>query len=360
MVESLSNVSFNSAQQLHTRAADAALPGQTNASFVSDPLAMMSELAEEVGFLAADRLQDEVDEAEDEKYLGFRQVLLEKNLEFAGADQEAISYQAEQLVAKLRYAGTLTREQVFSALKETAKGTSQNQLATLAAFLESADGAALTAHLPNLLETFVEDAESNLVASMNISAELAQRQPRVASDEAERILYAYEDAVVSSESVLQVFQKLGSLEGQDKITDWRGFLTESVAADLKGHPSSQDREKLQVLLIELKGFRIFNTLASGLDRLQERYLEPFGLELPAGTLMQQTLDFVEQPIREYPKVEALSSRLPPDKQVLFLQDFRDLLKSLPDFAYSTDQQKAQLLVPLQQKIDDLTYSEFDE
>jgi len=46
--------------------------------------------------------------------------------------------------------------------------------------------------------------------------------------------------------------------------------------------------------------------------------------------------------------------------VLFFQDYRGLLKSLPDYAYVSEQQKAQILVPLQQTIDDITYSEFEE
>lgn len=360
MIDQLSNIQLNAAQ-LAQRATAASVENQSAAQFVADPMAMMAELAEEIGFLAADKLQEEVDELEEEeKYQGFREVVAAKNLEFAEDNLANHQEIAQKLLGLLRHQGALDREGFFSALGSMSGGSANAMLSVLDAFLDIPEARDLVSHLGDLKQQFVADNEDRLLASMNVSAALSERDPRVATDEAERILFQYEDAVVASSSVLQVFQRLGTLEGQEKITDWRSFLTESVAADLKGHPSSTDKEKLQILLVELQGFRVFNTLASGLDQLQDKYLAPAGKDLSSGSLMQQTLDYVEQPIREYPKVESIGLQLPGDQPVLFLQDFRALLKSLPDFAYANEQQKAQLLVPLQQKIDDLTYSEFDE
>ena len=360
MIDQLSNIQISSAQ-LAKREASVTTDAQGGAQFVADPMAMMAELAEEIGFLAADKLQEDVDELEeDEKYQGFREVIAAKNLEFSEDNVAKHQEIAQKLLSLLRHQGALDREGFFSALGLASGGSANEMLSVLDAFLEIPEAQALVQHLGDLKQQFVADNEDRLLASMNVSVALAERDPRLATDDAERILFQYEDAVVASSSVLQVFQRLGTLEGQDKITDWRSFLTESVAADLKGHPSSTDKEKLQILLVELQGFRVFNTLAAGLDQLQDRYLVPAGKEIPSGDLMQKTLDYIEQPIREYPRVENIGLQLPADKSVLFLQDFRALLKSLPDFAYVNDQQKAQLLVPLQQKIDDLTYSEFDE
>ena len=73
--------------------------------------------------------------------------------------------------------------------------------------------------------------------------------------------------------------------------------------------------------------------------------------------MQTTLDYIEQPIREFPVVQSWVGHKNTQSQILFFQNFRNLLKSMPDDAYVNPEQKNNSLVSLQKKIDDLTYAE---
>ena len=339
-------------------AAQTSRAGEATAQVIQDPSAIIADLAEELGFLAAEKTADEIDESEEDKYASFREFLVVKSVEAIDGEDNDLEQQVQTALVRLRGRQARDFQDLYSLLGDIAGGTPR-QLALLKKVLETEEGAQLLANLDDPLNQFAADNESSLVAAINVHDVLIN-SPNIASSEAERILDLYEGTIIGAKSVLQVFQKIGQQEGQEKVTDWRDYLTEAVASDLKGQPSGADREKLQVLLTELKGFRIFNTLASGLDDVAARYFTPNKVEVVASEFVQQTLDYVEQPIREYPKIQKLGGQLIPDRSVLFFQDFRGLLKSLPDYAYVSEQQKAQILVPLQQTIDDITYSEFEE
>lgn len=347
------------AQLYSTNSAQPQQTSQSPAQVIQDPSALIADLAEELGFLSAEKTADEIDEAEDEKYASFREFLIVKAIEAVdGEDSADLEQDVKSALTKLRERQPRNFEDLYSILGDVAGGSAK-QLAVLESVLQTEEGKVLLAGLENPLQQFAKDHESGLVASINVHDVLAN-SPNIASSEAERILDLYEGTIIGAKSVLQVFQKIGQQEGQEKVANWRDYLTEAVASDLKGQPSGAEREKLQVLLTELKGFRIFNTLASGLEDVTARYFTPNSIEVESGQFVQQTLDYVEQPIREYSKIQSLGNQLVPDRAVLFFQDYRSLLKSLPDYAYVSEQQKAQLLVPLQQTIDDITYSEFEE
>jgi len=360
MVDQVGQSSVLQQTQLYTSStAQAQAADQSQAQVIQDPSALIADLAEELGFLSAEKTADEIDETEDEKYASFREFLIVKAIESVeGEDSGDLEQQVKSALTKLRERQPQSYQDLYSILGDVAGG-SPKQLAVLEGLLQTEEGQALLANLENPLQQFAKDHESALVASINVHDVLAN-SPNIASTEAERILELYEGTIIGAKSVLQVFQKIGQQEGQEKVSNWRDYLTEAVASDLKGQPSGAEREKLQVLLTELKGFRIFNTLASGLEDVSARYFAPKNIEVESGQFVQQTLDYVEQPIREYAKIQALGNQLESDRAVLFFQDYRGLLKSLPDYAYVSEQQKEQLLVPLQQTIDDITYSEFEE
>ena len=359
MVDQVGQSSVVQHSQLYSsNAAQAHAASQSQAQVIQDPAALIADLAEELGFLSAEKTADEIDETEDEKYASFREFLIVKAIESVDGEGEDLEQQVKSALTKLRERQPQNYQDLYSILGDVASG-SPRQLAVLEGLLQSDEGQALLVNLDSPLQQFAKDHESALVASINVH-EVLSNSPNIASSEAERILELYEGTIIGAKSVLQVFQKIGQQEGQEKVSNWRDYLTEAVASDLKGQPSGAEREKLQVLLTELKGFRIFNTLASGLEDVSARYFAPNNIEVESTQFVQQTLDYVEQPIREYAKIQGLGNRLVSDKAVLFFQDYRGLLKSLPDYAYVSEQQKEQLLVPLQQTIDDITYSEFEE
>ena len=335
---------------------------------VSDPAEILAELAEELGFIEAEDWGTvESKEAEEAEFSDFLEELIEQAEQIQEPDAAAeIEDQSEEALAQLR---TLFREKDFlerrhvdDALRGATGGSTHQGLLVLKNIVDKAEKDPSIKALGISRETLLEYAETHvdgLTAAVNI-ADILEKAPTQASDSAAHILDLYEQSVVSSQSVLQTFQRLGRSEGIGKISEWKTFLTEAVAADLSSQHSSQDKNKLQLVLQELKGFRLFNTLTSGLEKL-DRYIAPPPekklSEAEASKVLQTTLDYIEQPIKEFLTVQSWVGGKDTQNQILFFQGYRNLLKAIPEDAYVSGEQKANSLVSLQKKIDDLTYSE---
>lgn len=329
---------------------------------VSDPTALMADMAEELGFLVAEGSghSDDVEEDQDAAFDDLISELIRKSLEKAQAVSRPNA--AEEL-ANLRdevvRSGTRGRpdQALDDILRRTTGGSSQRGLAALAALVEMARTDPELQRLgfdQTTLEEYALSRESSLVAALNL-AEVLTDSEQPMPDTAERMLSTYENSIAESQSVLQTFQRLGQSEGIANFSDWSKFLTEAVAADLSKQNSSTEKAQLQLILLELKGFRTFNTLTQGLDRLSRTM--PAGRAPVPAHLLQSTLNYIEQPLREMPGFEDMARGLPLERQILFFQGFRNLLKSIPEDAYVSAAQKAGTLVPLQKRVDDLTWSE---
>ena len=256
----------------------------------------------------------------------------------------------------------LSQKEIEEILRQVSGGSSQRGLQILKVLIEKAPQNAPLQEAGIGAESLLDYAaenEAGISAAINISAALSHA-PSQASESADRILNLYEQSVISSQGVLQTFQRLGKNEGIGKISEWKKFLTEAVASDLSSQHASTDKNKLQLILQELKGFRLFNTLVGGLERVG-KFIAPANetklAEEKSAQVLQTTLDYIEQPIREFPTVQSWVSHKDTQNQILFFQGYRNLLKSMPDDAYVNVEQKNNSLVSLQKKIDDLTYAE---
>jgi Ca2+-binding EF-hand superfamily protein len=258
--------------------------------------------------------------------------------------------------------GQLSQKELEEILRQVGGGSSQHSLMVMKQLVEKAktDPQLQEAGIGNeALMDFAAENEAGITAALNIHEALS-KAPSQASQSADRILNLYEQSVVSSQGVLQTFQRLGKTEGIGKISDWKKFLTEAVASDLSSQRSSTDKNKLQLILQELKGFRLFNTLVAGLERVGKFIAasnEPKLTDEKSAQVLQTTLDYIEQPIREFPTVQSWVSHKDTQNQILFFQGYRNLLKSMPDDSFVNPEQKTNSLVSLQKKIDDLTYAE---
>jgi len=328
----------------------------------NDPAAMMAEMAEELGFIVAENSGGS-DEIEDDKDTAFddlveeliRQSVKEAQKTGRPDEKDQLSRLKEQVIReglRGRPDGALD-----DVLRQYTGGSAQRGLAMLSQLVEMATSDPELQRLGFDQTTLVDYAiarESGLNAALNLATVLTD-QDRALPDTAERMLSTYENSIASSQSVLQTFQRLGQAEGIDSVTDWSTFLTEAIAADLSKQTSSTEKAHLQLILMELKGFRTFNTLTQGLERISN-IMSADKAPKPSH-LLQSTLNFIEQPLREMPGFEDMSRGLQLQDQILFFQGFRNLLKSIPDDAYVSPEQKAGTLVPLQKKVDDLTWSE---
>ncbi|MEK9823116.1 MAG: TyeA family type III secretion system gatekeeper subunit [Gammaproteobacteria bacterium] len=329
---------------------------------VSDPTAMMADMAEELGFIIAENSggSDDIEDDKDAAFDDLIDELIRKSIKQAQKaerpeEKDQLSRLREQVVQEgLR--GRPDRA-LDDLLRQYTAGSAQRGLAMLSALVEMASSDPELQRLgfdQTTLEDYAIAREARLNAALNLS-EVLSDDDRALPDTAERMLSTYENSIASSQSVLQTFQRLGQAEGIDSVTDWSAFLTEAVAADLSKQTSSTEKAQLQLILMELKGFRTFNTLAQGLERISK--IMPAGKAPLPAHLLQSTLNFIEQPLREMPGFEDMSRGLELQDQILFFQGFRNLLKSIPDDAYASPEQKAGTLVPLQKRVDDLTWSE---
>lgn len=329
---------------------------------VKDPTAMMADMAEELGFIQAEAAggADETEEDQDAAFDDLISELIRKSMEALQKtspvhDKDAMQALRDQIVR----AGTQGRpgQPLDEALRRFTGGSSQKGLALMAGLAEMARSDPELQRLGfgrQATEAYAIAHEAGLTAALNIAGVLEASAPAV-PDTAQRMLNMYEDSIASSQSVLQTFQRMGQAEGIATVNDWRKFLTEAVAADLAKQNSSGEKAQLQLILQELKGFRTFNTLTQGLERLSK--VMPKGQGPDPARMMQTTLNYVEQPLREMPGFEAMARDLALPKQILFFQGLRNLLKSIPDDAYASPEQKAGTLVPLQKRVDDLTWTE---
>lgn len=328
---------------------------------VKDPALMMAEMAEELGFLKAEELagSDEVEGDQDQSFNDLIDDLIRKSLKASKVPEAQLRQDAEALRDRLIQMGVGARsgQQLEDALRRFTGGSSQRGLALMAELAKLAQTDPALQQLGfgrEVIAAYASAHESGLTSALNVADALDQA-PGEAASSAERILGLYEESIAQSQSVLQTFQRLGRSEGIATIADWRAFLTEAVAADLAKQRSGGEKVQLQLILTELKGFRTFNTLTQGLERLMKFLPREAGITPPQ--LMQTSLDFIEQPIREFPNFEAWAQSLVLSRRILFFQNMRNLLKSLPDDAYASPEQKSGAMVPLQKKVDELTWSE---
>jgi hypothetical protein len=329
---------------------------------IRDPSAMMADMAEELGFIQAEASggADELEEDQDAAFDDLIAELIRKSMQAQNKAQPVNDRNdMEVLRDRILQSATLARpgSKLDEALRQFTGGSSQKGLALMAKLAEMAKADPELRRLgfdSQAVENYALAHEAGLVAALNIAEVLLDSAPTV-PDTAQRMLHMYEESIAASQSVLQTFQRLGQSEGIATVSDWRKFLTEAVAADLSKQNSSSEKAQLQLILQELKGFRTFNTLAQGLEKLTK--LMPKGKGTDASVLMQSTLNYIEQPVRELPGFEAMARDLSLQKQILFFQGFRNLLKSIPDDAYASPEQKAGTLVPLQKRVDDLTWTE---
>lgn len=330
---------------------------------VKDPAAMMADMAEELGFLRAEARggTNETEQEQDAAFSDLISELMRKSMQALQKAQPANGKQdAKDLRDQIVRAGTRGRpgQPLDEALRQFTGGSSQKGLALMAQLAEMANTDPELQRLGfgvKAAEDYAVAHEAGLTAALNIADVLAEAEAAAVPDTAQRMLSMYEESIAASQSVLQTFQRLGQSEGIATVNDWRKFLTEAVAADLAKQSSGGEKVQLQLILQELKGFRTFNTLTQGLDKLAK--VMPKGQGPEPARLMQSTLNYIEQPVRELPGFESMARDLSLQKQILFFQGFRNLLKSIPDDAFATPEQKAGTLVPLQKRVDDLTWTE---
>jgi hypothetical protein len=245
----------------------------------------------------------------------------------------------------------------FDALRQVFRRTSKGSAASeldllegLVALAKDDDQLASLGYDQEALEDFAREHEKYLLASLHIH-EQVNHQVRLGADGI-TLKALYEEAVVKTTSVLQALRQLAMGAGSASILQWRSFLNNAVAADLGALDVGADKVHLELLLVELKGLRIFNALTYALKNLEKERLRR-----EENNLFGLTLDYIEQPYVIMPQFERWVQACCHQDQILFFQDYRNIYQSIPEEAYVSEEQKVNSKRVLQERIDELIYSE---
>jgi len=243
-------------------------------------------------------------------------------------------------------------------IRRTTKGSTGYELDLFAALCGLADDG--DEDLRNLgygeeaLLDFASEHEQLLLASKHIHQEVLQH---VALGEDGSALKAlYEEAIVKTTSVVAALRELARQGGEKTITLQRAFLNNAVASDLASVDMGGEKVHLEILLRELKGLRIYNALTHNLASLQEKRLPAATTTAPDHVFLQ-TLEYVDNPYGVLPQFEQWVSSALPDDQILFFQDYRNIYHNIPTEAYTNEEQKINSKRVIQDKIDQLIYSQ---
>lgn len=320
---------------------------------------LMAECAEEFGFMhSASRLSNqELEEVSLEAFANSDENVAEEALRLHVKQIDAIDLdrRMQHIHSQIVKAQTFANNYALlrDLFRQYTSGSIGHDLVMLQKLVELAQTdpqLQALGYTPQALRDFVHANERAIRASIHIESAIAQFSPD--NVEGKQLQGIYERAIVNAQSLLQSFSVLGKEVGVATIKEWQAFLTNAVATDLSAREIGADKEHLTILLKELKGFRVLNTILSGLDELTQKRLPP-----DATDVFENTVEYPEQPLSVFPNIEKWVSACTMDEQILFFQDYRNLFNRLPSEAFSTEAQKQDAKSWLQQRIDELVWSQ---
>jgi hypothetical protein len=263
-----------------------------------------------------------------------------------------LSEQAKLIRLNFRVSGT--PDEQMEAFKEEvrkfSKGSSAYELALIEE-IRKLDGLEQVSLLltDDFVYSFLRRYEAELRAFLNIHEVLVEHKDLAPIEE---LTGAYETVLVQSPSVMHSLHQMVKQFGLEKIQHWAPFLIRSVVADMVHPQAGADKIQLMFILQELKGFRILNTFTAMLDDLEEKRMKQ-----KVENLLLQSFEYIDQPLVMIAVIEKWLAACTSEEQILFFQDYRRVFARVADEAYQSEEQKRNALAVLQNKIDELIYSE---
>lgn len=203
----------------------------------------------------------------------------------------------------------------------------------------------------DIIKSFILDHEAALQAYLNIASTLTQHSYLGHANE---LVAAYQEIMVTSTSVLCALAATIAKLGEHSLESWSRFLRQAAVADLTAMDVGADKVHLMFVLAELKSLQVLSTLHSFLKDLATKRLP----NLP-GTSLLTTLQFASNPISTMSVIEKWIAACQIPEQILFLQDYRNVLSRISSTAYKNEEEQQNAKTVLQKRIDHLIYCEED-
>ena len=323
---------------------------------------LMADLQEEISFAHAERAEndEEAEEALEDRANRVRERMIERirDIYKAAGSQNDQQNNRQEMLEKLRSGHYKSPDDLLEELGQRTGDRAEIFYLLTAAGDELEPGSPAAELVNDALIAAASDWESEIVAGGNTlerSAEAAERTG-LEQDELQR---AYQDTIVSYESVISTLSELASKFGIDRVEDGADFLQEAARADLIAQPSSVEPERLERTLLELQGMKIYHTFQENVSAAYERAVGGDGRigQLERDWVMTRFIHSLSDPSdfdinfkRRVPEDALIEAR------VLFLQDLKSAISETPEHYFASGG-KDRAISPWQTEIDRLIYQE---
>ncbi|MCY4324753.1 MAG: hypothetical protein OXC81_01855 [Betaproteobacteria bacterium] len=326
---------------------------------------LLADLQEEISFAHSERAEndEEAEEALEDRANRVREKLIERIRDVYKAAEGGNEQQnsRQEMLEKLKSGHYKSPDDLLEELGQRSEDRAEI-FYLLTSFGDDLEpGSAAAELVGDALIAAASDWEPEIVAGGNTLAQSAAVAERTGLEQDE-LQRAYQDTIVSYESVITTLAELTAKFGLDRVEDGADFLQEAARADLISQPSSVEPERLERTLLELQGMKIYHTFRENVEAAYTRAVggdERLG-QLAHDWVMTRFISSLSDPSdfdinfkRRVPEDARIQAR------VLLLQDLKGAISETPEH-YFTSGGKDRAMSPWQTEIDRLIYQEAEE
>ena len=267
----------------------------------------------------------------------------------------------EEFLANLRRRDARSEEDIKELISQITEDKAEGF-----AILEAAQkqgGENITESMRALLETtarhWVAEEGAKIQAGANTISLARQTQQNI-NIEAAALQTTYQTLVSSYQSILPALTQMASSENIEKFEHLSDFLMRAAAKDLAATRPSVQPERLQHILAEFQGIKMFNTLHEWSGNIYDRFSDRLQnkTKLQKHDLFARALKFIETPESFNSQILLPIRGLDPSEKVLVLQGLRSGIRNLPGYLFARgDAEKSRILFPVQNEIDQLVFEQ---
>ena len=331
--------------------------GNTPVHRVANPSKLLQDMEEELGAAQAERFDDK--KVEDRKVESLASAHLReimKKVAQAQKIQEGDAKHIDTLRDSLQKGEITTPQQLLEAMQKgnsSALGTFM-ALRHLLADFDKAGNKNMSSTVHHALESFTNSHYDFLVSAIHVAQKVQVAAPKMSRRE-EDLTCFYEKQVGQRVSTVDVIYGVLQHFGVQSFFQGADFLTQSLAVDISQRASSWVKDTLQNTLDCLKGLQIFHTIQ---DKAQAMVATARTSHAPAIESMNKddiiatTFTVASQPKLYTSLLGIKISPYSDQGSILFLQDFKNTIKNIPDRYFASLTRKQQSVQVIQQDIDD--------
>ena len=255
--------------------------------------------------------------------------------------------QSEEQIENALHGLTEDAGEAFALLQDMLKTPPEGMDAKTLASLKATEG------------NYAEKHGARILAAIN-TAPLARETGAAEGIQTSELQARYQQIVEDYTGILPALAQLTAKNGVEKFEESARFIMQATERDLVAQRASRNPERLKRILAEFQGLKVFNTLREWSAHIFGRFGKHSRQALPfdKNTLFSRAVQFLAHPENFQGLLQKDIQKLSPRDQVLFLQEVRNAVRTMPDYLFQApEEQKSRILFPLQSRIDHLVFEE---